>query len=74
MAPPDRDAGSAARSRNVVTEDSPLQSEIKKLIKSAGPMPVWRYMELCLMHPRHGYYLFPRSSWGARAISPPRLR
>ena len=40
-----------------MTEDSPLQSEIKKLIKSAGPMPVWRYMELCLMHPRHGYYL-----------------
>jgi NADH dehydrogenase [ubiquinone] 1 alpha subcomplex assembly factor 7 len=57
MAPQDCDAGSAARSRNVVTEDSPLQSEIKKLIKSAGPMPVWRYMELCLMHPRHGYYL-----------------
>jgi NADH dehydrogenase [ubiquinone] 1 alpha subcomplex assembly factor 7 len=40
-----------------VTEDSPLQSEIKKLIKSSGPMPVWRYMELCLMHPQHGYYL-----------------
>jgi len=39
-----------------VTEDS-LQSEIKKLIKSSGPMPVWRYMELCLMHPQHGYYL-----------------
>jgi SAM-dependent MidA family methyltransferase len=57
MAPQDCDAGCAARSRNVVTEDSPLQSEIKKLIKSAGPMPVWRYMELCLMHPRHGYYL-----------------
>ena len=57
MAPQDCDAGSAARSRNVVTEDSPLQFEIRKLIKSAGPMPVWRYMELCLMHPRHGYYL-----------------
>jgi SAM-dependent MidA family methyltransferase len=57
MAPQDCDAGGAARSRNVVTEDSPLQSEIKKLIKSAGPMPVWRYMELCLTHPRHGYYL-----------------
>jgi NADH dehydrogenase [ubiquinone] 1 alpha subcomplex assembly factor 7 len=57
MAPRDCDAGSAARSGNVVTEDSPLQYEIKKLIKSAGPMPVWRYMELCLMHPRHGYYL-----------------
>jgi NADH dehydrogenase [ubiquinone] 1 alpha subcomplex assembly factor 7 len=40
-----------------VTEYSPLLSEIKKLIKSSGPMPVWRYMELCLMHPEHGYYL-----------------
>ena len=57
MAPQACDAGNAARSRNVVTEDSPLQFEIKKLIKSAGPMPVWRYMELCLMHPRHGYYI-----------------
>ena len=36
---------------------SPLQSEIKKLITSSGPMPVWRYMELCLTHPRHGYYV-----------------
>jgi SAM-dependent MidA family methyltransferase len=40
-----------------VTETSPLLSEIKKLIKSSGPLPVWRYMELCLMHPQHGYYL-----------------
>jgi NADH dehydrogenase [ubiquinone] 1 alpha subcomplex assembly factor 7 len=40
-----------------VTEYSPLQSELKKLIKSAGPMPVWRYMELCLTHPEHGYYV-----------------
>ncbi|HLX13770.1 MAG TPA: SAM-dependent methyltransferase [Bradyrhizobium sp.] len=40
-----------------MTEYSPLQSEIKKLIKSSGPMPVWRYMDLCLMHPKHGYYL-----------------
>ena len=40
-----------------MTEYSPLQSEIRKLIKSSGPMPVWRYMELCLMHPQHGYYL-----------------
>ena len=43
--------------RNAVTEYSPLQSEIKKLIKSSGPMPVWRYMELCLTHPQHGYYV-----------------
>ncbi len=40
-----------------MTEFSPLQSEIKTLIKSSGPMPVWRYMELCLMHPQHGYYV-----------------
>ena len=40
-----------------MTEYSPLQTEIKTLIKSAGPMPVWRYMELCLTHPTHGYYV-----------------
>jgi SAM-dependent MidA family methyltransferase len=40
-----------------VTELSPLQSEIKKLIETSGPMPVWRYMELCLTHPVHGYYV-----------------
>jgi NADH dehydrogenase [ubiquinone] 1 alpha subcomplex assembly factor 7 len=42
---------------HAVTEYSPLQSEIKRLIKSSGPMPVWRYMELCLTHPQHGYYV-----------------
>ncbi len=40
-----------------MTEYSPLQTELKKLIKSSGPMPVWRYMELCLTHPTHGYYI-----------------
>jgi NADH dehydrogenase [ubiquinone] 1 alpha subcomplex assembly factor 7 len=40
-----------------VSDYSSLHSEIKKLIKSSGPMPVWRYMELCLMHPKHGYYV-----------------
>uniref|UniRef100_Q07RQ0 ATP synthase subunit beta n=1 Tax=Rhodopseudomonas palustris (strain BisA53) TaxID=316055 RepID=Q07RQ0_RHOP5 len=37
--------------------DQPLHDTIKKLIRSAGPMPVWRYMELCLTHPEHGYYV-----------------
>jgi NADH dehydrogenase [ubiquinone] 1 alpha subcomplex assembly factor 7 len=46
-----------SRSRQAVAEYSPLQSEIKKLIKSSGPMPVWRYMQLCLTHPEHGYYV-----------------
>jgi NADH dehydrogenase [ubiquinone] 1 alpha subcomplex assembly factor 7 len=40
-----------------VTEYSPLQSEIRQLIKASGPMPVWRYMELCLTHPKFGYYV-----------------
>ena len=35
----------------------PLGGEIRSLIKSAGPMPVARYMELCLTHPEHGYYI-----------------
>jgi NADH dehydrogenase [ubiquinone] 1 alpha subcomplex assembly factor 7 len=38
-------------------EYSPLMADIKKLIKTTGPMPVWRYMELCLTHPKHGYYV-----------------
>src|SRR5260370_31259620 len=38
-------------------EVSPLLSDIKRLIKTAGPMPVWRYMQLCLTHPDHGYYI-----------------
>jgi SAM-dependent MidA family methyltransferase len=40
-----------------VTEHSPLHFEIKNLIKASGPMPVWRYMELCLTHPKFGYYV-----------------
>jgi SAM-dependent MidA family methyltransferase len=40
-----------------VIELSPLHTEIKRLIRASGPMPVWRYMELCLWHPQHGYYI-----------------
>jgi SAM-dependent MidA family methyltransferase len=40
-----------------VTETSKLETELKRLIASSGPMPVWRYMELCLTHPRYGYYV-----------------
>ncbi|MGO3935047.1 SAM-dependent methyltransferase [Rhodopseudomonas pseudopalustris] len=40
-----------------MTDNSPLLVEIKRLIKSTGPMPVWRYMELCLNHPDYGYYV-----------------
>jgi NADH dehydrogenase [ubiquinone] 1 alpha subcomplex assembly factor 7 len=36
---------------------SPLESEIRRLITLAGPMPVADYMRLCLTHPQYGYYL-----------------
>jgi NADH dehydrogenase [ubiquinone] 1 alpha subcomplex assembly factor 7 len=34
-----------------------LEDEIRRLITVAGPMPVAQYMELCLSHPTHGYYM-----------------
>jgi SAM-dependent MidA family methyltransferase len=40
-----------------VIDGSPLHHEIARLIATAGPMPVWRYMQLCLTHPRYGYYI-----------------
>lgn len=36
---------------------SPLEAEIRRLIKATGPMPVWRFMDLCLTHPQYGYYV-----------------
>ena len=57
MAPQGAGAYTEVDLRQAVTEFSPLQAEIHKLIRSSGPMPVWRYMELCLMHPEHGYYV-----------------
>ena len=35
---------------------TPLEAEIRRRIESAGSLPVWQYMELCLSHPVHGYY------------------
>jgi len=40
-----------------VSDATALDQEIKSLIRRAGPMPVWRYMQLCLTHPQHGYYI-----------------
>jgi NADH dehydrogenase [ubiquinone] 1 alpha subcomplex assembly factor 7 len=33
-----------------------LEQELRALIAAEGPLPVSRYMTLCLGHPRHGYY------------------
>jgi NADH dehydrogenase [ubiquinone] 1 alpha subcomplex assembly factor 7 len=57
MAPQIANAPTNASRKQAVTEYSPLQSEIKRLIKMSGPMPVWRYMQLCLTHPEFGYYV-----------------
>jgi SAM-dependent MidA family methyltransferase len=41
-----------------MTDDtvSPIETELRRLIAVAGPMPVWKFMSLCLGHPQHGYY------------------
>jgi SAM-dependent MidA family methyltransferase len=36
---------------------SPLESEIRRIIGATGPITVAQYMELCLSHPQHGYYI-----------------
>ena len=36
---------------------TPLEVEIRAIIAIDGPIPVDRYMELCLGHPQHGYYV-----------------
>jgi len=40
-----------------MADPAPLESEIRRLIGLAGPMPVSEYMGHCLGHPRHGYYV-----------------
>src|SRR6266849_3393355 len=44
---------------------TPLEAEIRRIIALDGPMPVARYMALCLTHPIHGYYV-TRDPLGAR--------
>ena len=46
------------------SETPPLESEIRRLIDIAGPMPIARYMATCLCHPQHGYYM-TRDPFGA---------
>lgn len=41
-----------------------LHDEIAGLIREEGPIPVSRYMALCLGHPLHGYYM-TRDPFGA---------
>ena len=36
---------------------TPLEDLIIAMIREDGPMPIDRYMALCLGHPAHGYYM-----------------
>ena len=38
-------------------ERIPLELELIRLIEAEGPLPLDRYMALCLGHPLHGYYM-----------------
>ena len=58
-------ADATNRNRKMADDDAPLESEIRRLIAVAGPMPVADYMRLCLSHPQHGYYI-NRDPLGAR--------
>ena len=43
---------------------TPLEAEIRSVIAADGPIPVSRYIALCLGHPQHGYYV-TRDPFGA---------
>jgi NADH dehydrogenase [ubiquinone] 1 alpha subcomplex assembly factor 7 len=43
---------------------TPLEQIILEIIEAEGPMPLDRYMSLCLGHPQHGYYM-TRDPFGA---------
>jgi SAM-dependent MidA family methyltransferase len=38
-------------------QTAPLETEIRRRIAIAGPMPVGQFMQLCLTHPDYGYYM-----------------
>ena len=52
---------------------TPLEAEIRSVIAADGPIPVSRYVALCLGHPQHGYYV-TRDPFGAAGVSRPRPR
>jgi SAM-dependent MidA family methyltransferase len=45
-------------------EQSPLAEEIRTRITEAGGITFAEFMELCLYHPLHGYYMAPRQRIG----------
>ncbi|KAL5486075.1 hypothetical protein ACEPAI_7119 [Sanghuangporus weigelae] len=45
----------AAASQNI----TPIEKIVRDSIKATGPMSISTYMQLCLSHPTHGYYMDP---------------
>jgi phosphatidylglycerol:prolipoprotein diacylglycerol transferase len=45
------------RAPRLAAESGSLGQELRHIIESDGPIPVGRYMTLCLSHPRYGYYM-----------------
>src|SRR5262245_21791741 len=41
----------------VTMAPTPLEAELRRRIALAGPMTVRQFMETCLTHPQHGYYM-----------------
>jgi NADH dehydrogenase [ubiquinone] 1 alpha subcomplex assembly factor 7 len=39
------------------SDKTPLAQEVRRLIELRGPIPLARYMSMCLLHPEHGYYM-----------------
>jgi SAM-dependent MidA family methyltransferase len=40
-----------------IQDTAPLAVELRRQIELRGPMPLARFMSLCLTHPQHGYYM-----------------
>src|SRR3972149_5887053 len=45
--------------------EPPLLAVIREEVRARGPIPFYRFMELCLYHPQHGYYSSERVRLGA---------
>lgn len=39
------------------SRETPLAEALRQVIAAEAPLPVDRYMSLCLAHPQHGYYM-----------------
>jgi len=48
-----------------MSHELPLLPLLREEIRRSGPLSFYRFMELCLYHPQHGYYVSGRRKLGA---------